>query len=240
MTHKMKSTMVIMAILGLTLLAACSSATPTAAPTADLASVRTEAAATVLARVTQELALTPTETPIPTATAVPEASSTPQPTQTPTTAATAAETAAVTETTAAVTDNKAKYVSQSVPDGTVFQPGETFTMTWRIQNVGVTTWKPTYMLRFYSGNNFGAPEEVPIDKEVPPGQTIDITLDMTAPTVPGEYRSDWVMATDTRGNFKEPVYLMITVPAPATATPTSPPATATATPTTTPTATPSS
>jgi hypothetical protein len=237
MTHKMKSTMVIMAILGLTLLAACSSATPTVAPTADLSSVRTEAAATVLARVTQELALTPTETPVPTATAISEPTNTPQPTQAPTIAATAAETAAVTETAAAVTDNKAKYVSQSVPDGTVFQPGETFTMTWRIQNVGITTWKPTYMLRFYSGNNLGAPEEVPIDKEVPPGQTIDITLDMTAPTTPGEYRSVWVMATDARGNFKEPVYLVITVPAPETATPTSPPATATATPTTAPTAT---
>ncbi len=115
-------------------------------------------------------------------------------------------------------------------------------MTWRIQNVGITTWKPTYMLRFYSGNNFGAPNEIQIDKEVPPGQTVDITINMTAPTVPGEYRSDWVMATDARGNFKEPVFLVIVVPAPATATPTSPPATATATPTPTvaPTATPTS
>lgn len=240
MTHKMKSTLVIMALLGLTLLAACSSATPTVAPTADLAAVRTEAAATVLARVTQELALTPTETAVPSATAIPEATNTPEPTQAPTTAATASGTAAVTETAAAVTDNKAKYVSQSIPDGTVFQPGETFTMTWRIQNVGTTTWKPTYMLRFYSGNNFGAPNEIPIDKEVPPGQTLDITVDMKAPTIPGEYRSDWVMATEVRGNFKEPVFLIITVPAPATATPTSPPATATATPTTAPTATTSS
>ena len=240
MTHKMKSTLVIIALLGLTLLAACSSATPTVAPTADLGSVRTEAAATVLARVTQELALTPSETPLPTATAIPQATNTPEPTQAPSATATVSGTAAVTETAAAVTDNKAKYVSQSVPDGTIFQPGETFTMTWRIQNVGVTTWKPTYMLRFYSGNNFGAPNEIPIDKEVPPGQTLDITLDMKAPTTPGEYRSDWVMSTDARGNFKEPVYLMITVPAPATATPTSPPATVTPTPTTAPTAIPSS
>jgi len=240
MTLKMKSTLVIMALLGLTLLAACSSATPTVAPTADLGSVRTEAAATVLAQVTQELALTPSETPLPTATAIPQATNTPGPTQAPSATATASGTAAVTETAAAVTDNKAKYVSQSVTDGTIFQPGETFTMTWRIQNVGVTTWKPTYMLRFYSGNNFGAPNEIPIDKEVPPGQTLDITLDMTAPTTPGEYRSDWVMSTDARGNFKEPVYLLITVPAPATATPTSPPASATVTPTKAPTATSSS
>jgi hypothetical protein len=61
---------------------------------------------------------------------------------------------------------------------------------------------------------------------------------MKAPTTPGEYRSDWVLATDAKGNFKEPVFLIITVPEPATATPTAPPATAT--PTIAPTATSSS
>lgn len=233
MMQKIKPTLITIALLCLTTLAACSSATPTVAPTADLDAVRTEAAATVLARVTQELALAPTETPVPTATEVQEATDTVEPTQAATKAVTTTVTVSVTDTPSAVTDNKAKYVSQSVPDGTVFQPGEAFTMTWRLQNVGVTTWKPTYMLRFYSGNDFGASNEIPIDKEVTPGQTVDITINMTAPTTPGEYRSDWVMATDARGNFKEPVYLVIVVAGPATATPT-------ATPTVAPTATTSS
>ena len=81
---------------------------------------------------------------------------------------------------------------------------------------------------------FGAPQEVFLDREVLPGETIDIAIPMTAPTALGEYRSDWVMANSSRSNFKEAVYLEITVARPATSTPT---ASATATMTLTPTAT---
>ena len=51
--------------LGLLLLSACSPATPTSAPTQDLNAFRTEVAATVLAQVIQDLALTPSATPVP-------------------------------------------------------------------------------------------------------------------------------------------------------------------------------
>ena len=90
------------------------------------------------------------------------------------------------------------------------------------------------MLRFFSGNTFGASREVFLDRDVPPGQTIDIAIPMKAPTTPGEYRSDWVMANPFRSNFKEPVYLEITVARPVTPTPT---ATVTPTMTLTPAAT---
>jgi hypothetical protein len=90
------------------------------------------------------------------------------------------------------------------------------------------------MLRFFSGNAFGAPQEVFLDREVLPGATIDIAIAMQAPTTPGDYRGDWVMANELRSNFKTPVYLEITVVRPPTATPT---ATVTPTATFTPTVT---
>ena len=90
------------------------------------------------------------------------------------------------------------------------------------------------MLRYYSGNAFGAPQEIFLDRDVAPGDTVDISVAMKAPTIPGDYRSDWVMANPFRSNFKQPVYLEITVARPATATPT---ATVTPTVTRTPTAT---
>jgi len=102
-------------------------------------------------------------------------------------------------------------------------------MTWTIRNAGTSTWTAGYMLRFFSGNAFGAPNENLIGQDVLPGGTIDITLQMTAPTTPGDYRSDWVMATDSRGNFNEGVFLKISVATPATSTPT-PTLTLTATP----------
>jgi hypothetical protein len=97
-----------------------------------------------------------------------------------------------------------------------------------MKNVGTATWTPAYALRFYSGNAFGAPTQVPLGQNVAPNETIDITLKMKAPTLVGDFRSDWVLADANLSNFKEPVFLKITV-ATATTTPTRT-ATQTATP----------
>jgi hypothetical protein len=217
----------IILVLSLLFLAACNAATstpqaaPTNIPTPDLNPLRTEVAATVLAQVPQLCALTPT------ATLIPPATATQAPTQTPT----------VTNTPATGTpeaNDKAMWVSQTVQDDTAFTPGQTFTMTWRIQNEGTSTWTTNYVLRHYSGELFGAPKEIKIDKEVKPGETLDITIDMKAPNAPGDYRTDWVLSNESLRNFKEPIFLKIKVVAPTvTVTPTKEP-TATPTPTATP------
>lgn len=208
-------------------LAACSALNPTPAPTQDPNPIRTEAAATVLAQVSQTLAAMPTDTPLP------------SPTATFTLMPTATETATVSPvvtttlpggTPAVVYVNLAQYVSQSIPDDTVFAPGETFTITWRLKNVGTSTWTTGYMLRYYSGEVFGAPKEVFLSREVLPGEEIEITIVMKAPIVPGGYVTSWVMADEKRSNFKEAVFLEITVVAPPTNTPTPLPPTATPTP----------
>ena len=93
-------------------------------------------------------------------------------------------------------------------------------MTWTMKNTGTSTWTTGYLLRYFSGNAFGAPKEIPIGREVAPGGQIDITINMKAPSIPGSYRTDWVMSTENRANFKEPVYLKIKVAAPVTPTPT--------------------
>ncbi len=233
MAHTQKTHGIIGAILSLFWLAACSSPTATSTPTLDMNPLRTEVAATVLAQVTQALAQTPTITPLPsptatlrpTSTPLAAASVTPAPsngTATPSSAtpAPSSATAAASGATPTAGDNRAQWISQTIADDTLFTPGETFTMTWRLKNVGITTWKTGYMLRFYSGETFGAPKEVLLSSEVPPGEMVDITLVMKAPTRPGTYGSVWVMSTEKRSNFKEPVYLQIKVATPATPTPT--------------------
>lgn len=236
MTHKMKTIVVIGAWLSLLLSSACSSAsTPTSTPTLDVAPYQTEAASTVWAQVTRDLALTPSATPIPS----PSATLAPTGTTASTQALTVTTSPGPQETLASgtpgvVTNDLAEWVSQSVADGTIFEPGETFTITWTLKNVGTSTWTAAYMLRFYSGNAFGAPQEFLLEQEVAPGGTIDIAIPMKAPTTVGEYRSDWVMSNEFRSNFKEPVFLQIEVARPATPTPT---ATVTPTSTRTPTTT---
>jgi hypothetical protein len=217
MAHKIRFLSGIGMLLSLFGLAACSSPAPTSTPTIDLNPVRTEVAATVLAQVTRALALTPSITPLPSPTATKLPTSTP--TQTASPSPSAMPTLSV-GTPKAGTVNQAQWVSQSIADDTIFAPGETFTITWRLKNVGTSTWKAAYLLRYYSGDTFGASKEIPLGREVQPGGTVDITIRMKAPAKPGSYRSDWVMSTEFRSNFKEPVYLKITVPAPVTPTPT--------------------
>ncbi len=204
-------------LLSLLWLAACSPTVPTSTPTVDLNPLRTEVAATVLVQFNQALALTPSVTPlsIPTATNPPTA--TPGVTATPAQSATPDSTNG---TPTVVTENKAQWVSQSVADDTSFAPGETFTMSWRLKNVGTSTWTAGYLFRYYSGDTYNAPKEIAIGQEVLPGGEIEITIAMKAPATPGNYRSDWVMSSENRLNFKEPVFLKIKVAAPVTPTPT--------------------
>jgi hypothetical protein len=129
------------------------------------------------------------------------------------------------------TTDLAEWVSQSIADDTVFEPGETFTITWQLKNAGTSTWTVGYLLRFYSGNNFSAPIEVLLGRVALPGETVDISVPMKAPNTPGNYRTDWVMANESRSNFKEPVFLKIVVAPPLTPTPAP---TATSAPTATP------
>jgi hypothetical protein len=203
-------------VLSLFWLAACSPAVPTSAPTVDLNPVRTQVAATVLAQVTQNLALTPSATLFPSSTATIQPSATQSITATPTIPLSSG-------TPAPETDNKAKWVSQSIADDTVFAPGQEFTITWRLKNSGVSTWTAKYVLRYYSGDTLGAPKEVAIGQDVAPGAEIEISVQMKAPANPGNYQTNWVMSSENRTNFKEPVFLKIKVAKPATATPTAKP-----------------
>jgi hypothetical protein len=218
-------------LLVLLSLAACSTpATPApAAPTQDLTLLRTEVAATVLAQVPQYCALTPTATLPPTATSIPTATATVAPTGT----VEVQGTAGTPGTPSGSIPDRARYVSQTVVDGTRFAPNVTFNMTWRLQNTGTTTWTTNYSFRFWGGDQLGAPRIVQLERDVPPGDSIDITVPMRTPTRTGEFRSRWVMANAAQASFKEDVYLQITVVAPAaltaTATATVPAPTATST-----------
>ncbi len=217
MAHKKRTLRVFGVFLSLLWMAACSPTVKTSTPTLDLNPFRTEVAATVLAQVTQVLALTPSVTPLPSPTATNLPTSMPRLTASPLPSATITLSSG---TPKAGTYNQAQWVAQSIADDTTFAPSQTFTMTWTLKNTGTSIWTAAYLLRYYSGNNFGAPNEIAIGREVLPGGQIDISIQMKAPANPGSYRSDWVMSTENLSNFKEPVFLRIKVAAPVTPTPT--------------------
>ena len=77
----------------------------------------------------------------------------------------------------------------SIPDGTVFAPSAAFTKTWRLKNVGTCTWSG-YSLVFDSGDSMGGTSPTSIGT-VGPGQEVDLSVNLTAPTTNGSYRGYW-------------------------------------------------
>ena len=94
--------------------------------------------------------------------------------------------------------NWARYVSDvTVPDGTIFAPGQSFTKTWRLLNIGSCAWRPGYSLVFQSGDRMHTQSTVPLNITVHPGQAANISVNLTAPSTPGQYRSYWMLSNTT-------------------------------------------
>lgn len=167
-------------------LAACNMPRQASSSAEQTAQINTSVAKTVAARAI--------ETSQPTGQLSPEASqtpeiteeNTPQPTDTP-----IPNTATPTET--PIPCNLARFVDDvTVPDGTEFEPGESFTKTWSLRNIGSCAWSSGYDIVFYSGDAMGAPSAVQITSGiVNPGQTVEVSVDLTAPSSPGTYRGNW-------------------------------------------------
>ena len=249
------------AILILLLAAGCGEAGASAAAV-DGAALITQAAQTVsveltLTAVWEQLHATATLTPTLAATqaATPTAPATAAAAPPP--AAAIPSTPQVKATTAPVVAsvcNMAGFVSDvTIPDGTQMDPGESFDKTWELRNDGTCTWTEDYSLVFYSGSQMDGPSSQALMDDgvtVAPGESIEITIDQTAPTSAGTYYGYWILQNASGVNFGigtggSPFYVMIVVSSDATATPTvteTPTATsttaATATPTSAPTETP--
>ncbi len=124
----------------------------------------------------------------------------------------------------------------SIPDDAIMFPGQVFSKTWRLQNAGSCTWTSHYAVVFFSGDLLGAARTNPVPGPINPGQKIDLTVDMVAPSTSGTYQGNWELSDDQGNLFglgpdgNGPFWVRIIVVAPDTETPT-----AVASPTLTPT-----
>ncbi len=92
----------------------------------------------------------------------------------------------------------AQFVADvTIPDGTYIDPGATFTKTWRIKNVGACSWNPSYSVVFSSGDQMGGPDQVFFPRFVSPGQAVDLSVRLTAPTTAGTFRGYWKLKNDS-------------------------------------------
>ena len=105
----------------------------------------------------------------------------------------------------------AVYVSDvTIPDGTEFAPGESFTKTWSLSNSGTCNWDEDFQLVFISGDDMDA-DDTEIGDIVYVDYSDSISVDMVAPSTTGTYYGYWRMA-DASGNlFGGTIYVMIVV-----------------------------
>ena len=105
-------------------------------------------------------------------------------------------------TIAAAGCDKAAFVADvTVPDGTQFSPGTSFIKTWRLKNSGTCTWTNAYKLVFYSGEQMGAPTSINVPSNVGPNQTVDLTVNMVAPSIANTYRGYWILSNPNGALF---------------------------------------
>jgi inhibitor of cysteine peptidase len=106
----------------------------------------------------------------------------------------------VPEVDAATCSNSIAFVQDiNVPDDTIFAPGTSFEKSWTLRNSGTCPWTTQYSFIFAGGDDMSGPQSTPLLNTVVPGQTVDITVPLTAPEDLGTFRADWLMS-DASGN----------------------------------------
>lgn len=123
-----------------------------------------------------------------------------------------------TETPTAIPCNKGAFIEDvTVPDNMVLLPDVDFVKTWRIKNTGTCTWTPNYELVYVDGSLMGSSREVSLPDFVLPGETVDISVELTAPFDEGTYRGNWALRNEEGTQFgfgssgKSPLWVLIKV-----------------------------
>jgi hypothetical protein len=108
--------------------------------------------------------------------------------------------------------DKAQFIKDvSVEDNTKFAPDESFTKTWRLKNIGTSTWTSDFSLAFDSGDSMSGPSSKPLTPgTVAPGEVVDVSVKLVAPSASGHYRGDWKLRNSSNVIFGS-IYVEIVV-----------------------------
>jgi len=115
-------------------------------------------------------------------------------------------------------DNFLLLQDVTIPDGSIMNPGENFDKVWEIQNLGPCNWTTQYRLVWAYGDWYGTPPTY-LYYDVPAGDTIQVWVNLTAPTTPGQFFAAFVMQNDRGTNFGITSPLTVVIKVEATPTP---------------------
>ena len=98
----------------------------------------------------------------------------------------------------------------TVPDGTIFVPGDEIVKTWAVRNDGNCAWDDKYSLRYIDGSAMEADSRQPLPA-LEPGEEGEVTVIFIAPQYEGSYYSGW-QAYDADGDpFGDDIFIEIYV-----------------------------
>jgi hypothetical protein len=175
----------------------------------EVNAVYTNAAATVAAQQLTLLAASPSTTPTPVVSATPTATITPL--VSPTLSGLVGTFPTATSGGVATCDNSVYLSDVTIPDNTVVNPGQAFTKTWKVSNTGTCTWSATYQIILIAGDALGG-KSTPIGAVVAPGQSLDVSVAMVAPTNnSGTIQGTWRLQNDKSQPFGTQLTVVIKI-----------------------------
>lgn len=89
------------------------------------------------------------------------------------------------------TCDKAEFVAETIPDGTEFATGASFTKEWTFRNTGTCTWNTNYRMVFVEGDSMNGPASVTLPNSVAPNEQVTVAVNLTAPSQAGNYKGFW-------------------------------------------------
>ena len=100
-----------------------------------------------------------------------------------------------------------KFISDvTIPDGSETECGAKFVKTWRMRNDGSTSWPEGTVLKFVGGVVTSDAATIPV-KPLAVGEEMDISVTMTAPTVPSRYISYFRLCTPDGVRFGHRIWV---------------------------------
>lgn len=206
-----KSAVVVFMLLSALMMGACAPSTPAEA-TPDVSVIRTSAASTVVAELTQTaVMLPPTSLP----TTPPTETASPEPATATATMAYATDPTQIALGTPGLLCDDMSFdnatVDVTILDGTEMVAGKDFVKTWKIKNTGACAWGEGYGLAYagYADRMEGV--AAPLGTLIEVGQEIDVSVNFKAPDALGEYVSAWNMVNAKGIPFGKVLFVKIKV-----------------------------
>lgn len=99
----------------------------------------------------------------------------------------------------------------TIKDGTRMKPGEKFTKTWLVQNIGGCAWRSGFTFRHVGGDSMrGNP--VTLTEAIPTGAKRELSIELVVPSgINGVIESAWQMADENGIFFGDTLFVKIVV-----------------------------